>query len=111
MWLIQEYVFIIVFKGVKVEVLSYYGGQLVKFDIGSVWVQGVNWVLKWVYGCDVVFVCMGGSIFIVVDFDCIFQILVLFVDFGLNEDVLYLFNESFVVVDYYNGILMSVYLL
>lgn len=109
--LIQEYVPTIAPKGVKAEVLSHHGGQPVKFDTGSVWVQGANRALKRVYGRDAAFARTGGSIPIVADFDRILQTPVLFVDFGLNEDAPHSPNESFAVADYHNGILTSAYLL
>lgn len=109
--LIKDYVPTIAPKGVKAEVIGHHGGQPVKFDTNSVWVQGANRALKRVYGREAAFARTGGSIPIVADFDRILQTPVLFVDLGLNEDAPHSPNESFAVADYHNGILTSAYLL
>ncbi|WP_278914377.1 dipeptidase [Deinococcus wulumuqiensis] len=109
--LIKDYVPTIAPRGVKAEVIGHHGGQPVKFDTNSVWVQGANRALKRVYGREAAFARTGGSIPIVADFDRILQTPVLFVDLGLNEDAPHSPNESFAVADYHNGILTSAYLL
>lgn len=109
--LIKDYVPTIAPKGVKAEVIGHHGGQPVKFDTDSVWIQGANRALKRVYGREAAFARTGGSIPIVADFDQILQTPVLFVDFGLNEDAPHSPNESFALEDYHNGILTSAYLL
>lgn len=109
--LIKDYVPTIAPRGVNAEVIGHHGGQPVKFDTNSVWVQGANRALKRVYGREAAFARTGGSIPIVADFDRILQTPVLFVDLGLNEDAPHSPNESFAVADYHNGILTSAYLL
>ena len=109
--LIQDYVPKIAPRGVRAEVVPHHGGQPVKFDTNSPWIQGANRALRRVYGRDAAFARTGGSIPIVADFDQILNTPVLFVDFGLNEDAPHSPNESFAVADFYNGILTSAYLM
>lgn len=109
--LITDYVPTIAPEGVKVEVKSLHGGQPIKVDADSPFVQAAGRALKRVYGRDAAFARTGGSIPIVADFRSILGAPVLLVDFGLNEDAPHSPNESFALEDYHNGILTGAYLL
>lgn len=109
--LIQDYVPQIAPEGVRVEVKALHGGQPIKFDTSSEYVQAADHALQRVYGKPAAFARTGGSIPIVASFAEILKSPVLFVDMGLNEDAPHSPNESFALADYHNGILTSAYLL
>ena len=109
--LVQEYVPTLAPRGVQVEVKALHGGQPVKVDLDSPFIQAANRALTRVYGKPAAFARTGGSIPIVAAFRQILGAPVLLVDFGLNEDAPHSPNESFALEDYHNGILTSAFLL
>jgi acetylornithine deacetylase/succinyl-diaminopimelate desuccinylase-like protein len=109
--LVQEYVPTVAPEGVKVEVRALHGGQPVKVDLDSPFIQAADRALRRVYGKPAAFARTGGSIPIVADFRRLLGAPVLLVDFGLNEDAPHSPNESFALEDYHNGILTSAALL
>ncbi|GAA5514879.1 succinyl-diaminopimelate desuccinylase [Deinococcus carri] len=109
--LVQDYVPTLAPRGVQVEVRALHGGQPVKVDLDSPFIQAADRALTRVYGKPAAFGRTGGSIPIVADFRRILGAPVLLVDFGLNEDAPHSPNESFALEDYHNGILTSAYLL
>ncbi|WP_034383052.1 dipeptidase [Deinococcus sp. YIM 77859] len=109
--LVQEYVPTLAPQGVQVEVRALHGGQPVKVDLDSPYVQAADRALRRVYGKPAAFARTGGSIPIVAAFRSLLGAPVLLVDFGLNEDAPHSPNESFALEDYHNGILTSAYLL
>lgn len=109
--LAQEYIPTLAPAGVQVEVKAMHGGQPVKVDLDSPFIQAADRALHRVYGKPAAFARTGGSIPIVAAFRALLGAPVLLVDFGLNEDAPHSPNESFAVEDYHNGILTSAYLL
>jgi acetylornithine deacetylase/succinyl-diaminopimelate desuccinylase-like protein len=109
--LVQAYVPTLAPAGVTVEVRGLHGGQPVKVEFDSPYIQAADRALRRVYGKPAAFARGGGSIPIVADFRRILGAPVLLVDFGLNEDAPHSPNESFALEDYHNGILTSAYLL
>ena len=105
--LISEYLPTIAPEGAQVEVTPMHGGQPVKVDIESPWVQAAGAALSRVYGREPAFARSGGSIPIVAAFREVLGAPVLLVDFGLDRDAPHSPDESFALQDYHNGILTS----
>ncbi|ADV67776.1 dipeptidase [Deinococcus maricopensis] len=109
--LIGEYVASIAPEGVTAEVRDLHGGEPVKVDLDSPFVQAASTAIESVYGKAPAFTRTGGSIPIVATFREVLGAPVLLVDLGLDEDALHSPNESFALDDYHNGIRVSAALL
>ncbi len=97
--------------GVQMELKSYHGARAVLVDEDHPYVKAAAEAIARAFGTPPVFIREGGSVPIVLTFQEQFQVPVLLLGWGQNDDNTHSPNEKFSLADFHRGIRASAYLL